>query len=425
MVRRLPGEKKRVYHYMTPDIPQDMADIKSHRVANVSLILLCLSFQTISLSGVALFLPIILKDLGLSFTQGGTISAAAMFVYALMQIPAGYVADRYGLKKLFFIGVLGTTVFCFAFGLVVSYWDALIYQTISGFFRAFVFASGVALLASWFAPKRRATAMGLSLIGLFSGQLIINTCGPLLLEQFNWRFPFIAFASVGILSSFGYLWFSKNSPLEVSGRKADIMDVIQLFRYPFMWVVGVIQFVRLGIYNSLSFWLPTLFINEKGLSLQVTGLIIALRTILSAPTNIVGGYMSDRLKAPTGVMAVSLIMIAVTTALLVRVNEFMMLITLNVINALFVQLYFGPLFAIPVERYGSQMTGTLTGFGNFFANLGSFSFTYLLGFVKDRTGYFESGFYIIAAACLVSLVFTMLLKHMKANPDKPELTIDY
>ena len=58
------------------------------------------------------------------------------------------------------------------------------------------------------------------------------------------------------------------------------------------------------------------------------------------------------------------------------------------------------------------MTGTLTRFGKFFADLGGFSSTYMLGFVKDRTGYFETGFYGIAAACILGLVTGFLLKKM-------------
>ena len=405
---------------MDPNEQKETRGFNKSRVVNVSLIMLCMSSQTVSLGGVALFLPILIKDLGLSFTQGGTISAAAMFVYALMQVPSGYLADRYGLKKVFFIGVLGTVVLCFSFGLISTYWHAVLNQMVSGFFRALLFASGVALLASWFGPQRRATAMGLSLIGLFSGHLLMNTFGPSLLERFDWRFPFIAFGSVGILGSFGYLWSTKGSPDEVPGHKVSLVDVVQLFRYPFMWVVGVIQYVRLGVYGSISFWLPTLLIDEKGLSLQVTGLILALRTILSAPTNMIGGYISDRLKNPTAVIGISLVIIAITTVFIVKVDDLVMIITLNVLNALFIQLYFGPLFAIPVEKFGSHLTGTLTGFGNFFANLGVFSFTYLIGFVKDRTGHFEAGFYTIAAACLVGLVFTILLKHMQPGALNPK-----
>ena len=60
---------------------------------------------------------------------------------------------------------------------------------------------------------------------------------------------------------------------------------------------------------------------------------------------------------------------------------------------MFVQFYFGPIFALPLDRYGARMMGTLSGVGNFFANLGAFSFTYLLGALKNQTGHFGSGFY--------------------------------
>ena len=373
-----------------------------------------------AIASIALFLPVIRRDLGLSFTQGGTLSAATIFVYALMQIPAGYLADRYGLKKIFFIGVLGSTVLCFSFGLVTEYWQAFLNQMVSGFFRAFLFASGLALLASCFGPQRRATAMGLSLIGMFSGQLVISILGPSLVKHFNWRFPFIAFASVGILASLAYLWFGKEPSLTESGQKVNIVDVFRLFRYRFMWVCGVIQYVRLGVMNGISFWLPSLLIDEKGLSLQVTGLIIALRSLLSAPSNIIGGYMSDRLKKPSVIIGISLIVLAITTVLLVKVENIVLLITFIVINAIFIQFYFGPLFAVPVEKYGTRMTGTLTGFGNFFANLGGFTFAYLLGVLKDKTGYFESGFYAIAAACVLGLVFNILLEKMRRNAVDPE-----
>ena len=59
------------------------------------------------------------------------------------------------------------------------------------------------------------------------------------------------------------------------------------------------------------------------------------------------------------------------------------------------------------------MTGTTTGFGNFFANLGAFTFVYLLGALKDSTGLFESGFYALGGACIVGLVFTVILGQIR------------
>jgi nitrate/nitrite transporter NarK len=379
-----------------------------------------MNFQMIALSGISLFLPIIRDDLGLSFTQCGTLSASTIFVYALMQLPAGYLADRYGLKKIFFIGALGTTVLAFTFGLVFEYWQALVNQALSGLFRSFMFASGLALLVSWFGPSRRATAMALSLMGPYSGQLITSVFGPSLVELFNWRFPFISFSSLGILAAIAYLWIGEVSPGTETTQKVGVTDVLRLFGHRFMWVCAVIQYVRLSVMMGVTFWLPSLLIGEKGISLQVTGFLIALCSLLTAPSNIVGGYFSDRLKKPTLVIGVSLIILAVTAMLLVRAENVYLIIALIVIHAIFVQFYFGPLFAVPVERYGTHMTGTLMGFSNFFANLGGFTFTYLLGVLKDHTGYFEWGFYAIAMACIIGLVFTVLLEKMRRGAARPE-----
>ncbi len=394
----------------------NMVAAKNNRAVNISVIMLCQSFQTVAVAGIALFLPSIRSDLGLSFTQAGTLSAATIFSYALMQIPAGYLADRYGLKRIFFLGALGTTLFCLTFGLVSGYWHAFLNQTASGIFQAFLFQSGLALLANWYGAQHRATAMGLSLVGIFAGQLLINTLGPLLAEHFNWRFPFISFGFVGMLASFTYLWRGQESPYTESGEKFGILEALQLFRYRFMWVCGIMQYVRLGVMQGISFWLPTLLIDEKGLPLRVTGYIIAVRALLIAPSNLLGGHMSDRLKNPTAVMGISLVILAVTTAALVKVGPGALLIALIAINAIFIQFYFGPLFAMPVEKYGTQMVGTLSGFGNFFANLGAFTFVYLLGALKDQTGDFKFGFYAIAGTCLLGLIFTIWLETMRRQP---------
>jgi sugar phosphate permease len=112
-------------------------------------------------------------------------------------------------------------------------------------------------------------------------------------------------------------------------------------------------------------------------------------------------------------MAASLVILAGTTAALIPTGPGGLLIGLILINAIFVQFYFGPTFALPVERYGSGMMGTVSGFGNFFANLGAFSFTYLIGALKDKTGQFGPGFYALTAACLTGLMLTGVLEKMR------------
>jgi len=395
---------------------EDMKDsmvVSRERIATVSLTILCQSFQALSIGGIALLLPIIRKDLGLSFTQGGSLAAASTLVYALMQIPAGYLSDRFSPKRLFSIGILGSTILALTFGLVTNYWQALANQTVSGFFRALLFTPGMALLTGWFPSNRRATATGLYLVGGYSGSVIFNLVGPLLVARFNWRFSFISIASVGIIATLFLLRFGKDAPTSGERQKVNILEALHLFAYKVMWVCGGIQYIRFGVVQGITYWLPSLLINEKGLSLQSTGLIMAIQVIFLSPSNILGGYISDRLKNPILVIGVSLGVLGLTTGLLITANNLILLIALIFINAIFLQMYFGPLFSVPVEILGVRRAGISSGFSNFFANIGGLSITYLLGALKDTTGVFKPGFFAISGACFIGVALTFILGRMR------------
>ncbi|MFC2022046.1 MFS transporter [Chloroflexota bacterium] len=158
---------------------------------------------------------------------------------------------------------------------------------------------------------------------------------------------------------------------------------------------------------------------DRGLSLQVTGYIILLRGLLSGPSGILGGYISDKLRNAPGVIGFSLVILAITTALFAVVDNIVLLVVIICINSLFVTCYFGPLFSLPLEVFGSHMRGTTTGVSNFFANLGSLTFVYLLGALRDASGSFESGFYTIAGLAVIGLVFTILAARERRNAIVP------
>jgi sugar phosphate permease len=387
--------------------------VERDRVLTIVLTVVCQSFQALSMGGIALLLPIIRKDLGLSFTQGGSLAAATTLIYALMQMPAGYLSDRFSPKKLFSVGILGSTLLALTFGLVTNYWQALVNQMLSGFFRSLLFTPGMALLTGWFPPNRRATATGLYLIGGYSGSVIFNLVGPLLVARFDWRFSFISIASVGVVAILFLIRFGKDAPSTGKRRKGNVLEAFRLFRYKVMWVCGGIQYIRFGVVQGITFWLPSLLINEKGLSLQSAGIIVAIQVVLMSPSNIIGGYISDRLKNPILVIAVSLSVLGITTGLLITANNIILLVALIFINAIFLQMYFGPLFSIPVEILGVPKAGISTGFSNLFANVGGFSAAYLLGALKDRAGAFKPGFFAVCGACFLGLVLTLILARMR------------
>ncbi len=171
-----------------------------------------------------------------------------------------------------------------------------------------------------------------------------------------------------------------------------------------MWLIGGIQFTRLAVVSGLSFWLPTLVVTEKGYPLATAGLLVALSAALTAPSNLIGGYLSDRLGSPLPVIGGSLVVIGTTTALLAWATSLPLLVAIIAVNGFFVQLYFGPLFSLPIELLGARNAGLTSGFGNFFANVGGFSVAYALGAIKDASGSFDAGLFLMSALCVTALI---------------------
>jgi nitrate/nitrite transporter NarK len=209
------------------------------------------------------------------------------------------------------------------------------------------------------------------------------------------------------------LKFGRESPTLPARHKGSLLETFELFRYRIMWICGGLQFIRLAVMMGISYWLPSLLNNEIGVPLQSIGFILAAQAVLMAPSNVIGGYVSDRLKNPILVIAVSLIVLGLTAVLLVSIRNIVLLVAVIILNAVFLQMYFGPLFSVPVDILGIRKAGISTGYSNFFANLGGFSSTYLLGWLKDNTGMFKYGFYTIAGLCFIGLILTLALYGIK------------
>ena len=390
-------------------------DTRRHARATVVLVVLCQLVHGLTFSAIPLFLPLIRDDFSISYTQAGLLSAAATFSYALGQIPAGYLSDRYGPRRLIFIGLTGWSAFSLLLGLVHGFTTALLTQFLAGAFRALLFAPGLSLLTAWFPRERRALAISLYMVGGFAGTVVLSLAGPLLAAHFGWRAVFMGFATVGILMAFIFLRGAREKARDSASTPVTLNDLLHLARQPIMWICSALQFVRFAVVTAFNLWLPSLLIVDRGLSVQTAGLIVAMSAAFTAPSNAVGGYVSDRLRDPPKVIACSLAMLATTSLLLVSFDALPVTLMVIAVNSVFLQFYFGSLFLVPMEILGPRVAGTATGFANLFANIGGVCAAFALGAVKDYSGSFTWGFVGISLLCLAGVGLTLWMARIRRS----------
>ncbi len=384
----------------------------------VSSLLLSRGLLAMTFGSIALFLPLLRTDLDLTFSEAGALSAGSTFVYALMQIPAGYLSDRFGPRRVLVAGFGGTSVLMLALAGAQTFEQALAMQAVFGFFRALAFAPGLVLIAAWLPPNRRSTALGMTVASNFGFQMVLNLTAPTIEQWIGWRAIFIAVAASGLIATVLFASIADDS--RATRSKAAISEGLgELVRIPTMWLIAGVQFARLAISMSITFWMPTFLVEEHGLSLPAAGAIVALGAGMTALSNFGGGYLSDRIGRPLVIIGGSLAVLTVTSTLLVVVQSTALVIVVFAVHASFVQVYFGPIFALPIQLLHVKAEGLATGFGNFFANVGAFTFAFMLGAVKDGTGSFTAGFVALSVTAFLGLLLTIAIARTAPHTGPP------
>jgi sugar phosphate permease len=384
-------------------------------LTTVRLVLVCQAAHFLTFAAIPLLLPAIREDLGISFTEAGILSGAAAVSYAFAQIPAGYLSDRYGPRRLFFIGLLAWSAFCIMLALTHAYWLAVAILFVAGTFRALLFAPGLSLLSASFPPQRRATAMSLFMLGAAVGSIVVSLAGPLLAQRYGWRPTFIGCAVLALAAAALFGAMARDHVHVRRHQPVAAKVLLGIARYPILWVCSWLQFVRFVAAMGFTFWLPSFLVADRGFSLPAAGAVMAVSAALSAPSNTLGAYVSDRLKNPPLVIGGALAILAGAAALLPVAGSTPTLLAVIIVYSIFVGFYFGPLFLVPVEVLGNRVAGTAIGFSNLFANIGGFTCVYALGAVKDSAGSFAWGFAGISGACVAGVLLAAVLARLRTR----------
>jgi nitrate/nitrite transporter NarK len=379
----------------------------ANRVARIVSLLLTQSTQSFALGALALLLPLIRQDIGMSFTQAGALSVVSTVSYATMQLPSGYLADRFPTRTVVIVGLLGLNILTLLIAVAPSYAVLAVLLFAIGIFRALSFSSGITETTIAFGENRRATAMNVFMAVPFVSHIALGIVGPPLAPVLGWRGLFVLFGAVSLIPIAVYWFVTRDSAVvHRPATHPDRAEVRRLLRQPTVWLSSFINFNRLAVLSSLRFWLPTYLLTDKSLSLSTAGLLVAAASTVSIAASLVGGRIADRGGRHFSVITISICVITIALTVLTLANNLLVIMMSVMLVFVFVQFYSGSLFEVPLGLLGRRSEGTVIGFGNFWANAGGLTMTFALGAIKDATGSFLLGFLALTVMCVLALALT-------------------
>jgi DHA2 family multidrug resistance protein len=131
---------------------------------------------------------------------------------AIMTAPTGFLASRFGRRRLFVIAVTGFTIASMLCGAATSLTEAVLFRVLQGMFGAGLVPLSQAVLLDTYPREKHGSAMAMWGVGVMVGPIVGPTLGGWLTDSYSWRWVFYINLPVGILALIGILAFVHETP---------------------------------------------------------------------------------------------------------------------------------------------------------------------------------------------------------------------
>ena len=384
-----------------------------------ALLYLAFLISYVDRAAISLALGQIGKDFNLGAADLGIVISAFFLGYAAMQVPGGWLADRFGSKLVVVAAIAMWSVFTVMTSLAWSLASLIVIRLIFGLTEGAFPAASIKAVTEMFDKPSHPKLSALLTSSNYAGSMLAPLIMAPLIIAFGWRqaFQVIGFAGV----AFALVYFvlvphirpgsgvppaSATPPAQVktAGRR-------ELLKNPFMWQLLTVWFGLSCVNKGLDSWMPVYLLQQRGLDLKAVGLLTPIPFLLATIATASGGWVmttffADREKY-----------LLIGSATLTGVFVYAMYTSQTIAALIFFQslAYFFKSFvlatvvALPTKVLPADQIGTGFGMVNFGGQSAGFVAPSIMGFLVSGTGSFDAAFdFLLVMTALAVAVATTI-----------------
>lgn len=363
--------------------------------------------------GFATVSPDLKRELDLTSEHLGYLMMAFLIAYAGFEVPGGLLGDRWGVRHLLTVLVLGWSLLTGAVALAVAlpaiwllrFLFLLVVRFLFGMLQAGCFPCLSRMMTDWMPLRERGTAQGFIWTSSRLGGATVPLLLGLMLTVYAWEI------ALGLLMLLGLVWclifwpWFRNRPEEMPRANASEVDLILsgrgiISRQHLSWrlmlgnrsVWGLCLMYGCGGFSASFFitMLPDYLQNHRHLTAQQTKLLTSLPLACGVVACVLGGVLSDWIirrfhsrKWGRRVSAVGLILAGLAMLATIWVNDVIALGLLLCLTFFCNDLNMGPAWAA-CSDIGERYAGTVGGAMNMIGNLCAALMTVVSGILLER-----------------------------------------
>jgi len=230
----------------------------------------------------------IMQEYGWNATQWGFILSSFFLGYFFLQVPAGWLADKIGGRRVLAAGVGWWSFFTIATCWAPGFNSMLVVRSLLGLGEAVTFPAETAIASQWVPIKERARAQAWNLSGMALSLAFSVPIAAWIIGEFGWRMAFYSFGALGFVWTAVWLWYATDNPANHQGvNQQELEHILQgqrkeslsesahwrvvLSKGP-VWALAVNYFFQNYSWYLYLTWLPGYLVMARGFSIMKMGI---------------------------------------------------------------------------------------------------------------------------------------------------------
>lgn len=406
--------------------PETKSALSKRRWFYVLLILIGAVVNYLDRSNLSVANTTIAAEFGLSPLEMGVLMSAFLWPYAIANLPAGWLVDKLGAKKLFGGAVtlwsLATCLLPFA-----GYKAFYALRVLLGIAESPFFPAATKSVSTWFTKENRGTPLAVVNTGSQIANGIALPLLTMLMLTFSWRGMFLIIGILGFVVA--VVWFmtyrdpNAKELIALAEEEGVVAEEAitnetkigwgQLFKYPSTWYMIIGNFGLVYTMWTYLTWLPGYLVAERGLSILKMGWVGAIPFMAGIVAVPLGGMISDYFIRkqgfkPINARKIPLVLGALVAACAVApvpyATDITLCIFLLAVGYFFSSLCTGVIWTLATDVAPKNMVASLGSIQNFGGFLGAALAPIVTGYIVQQTGSFEYVFVIGAVLLIVSAI---------------------
>jgi MFS family permease len=375
--------------------------------------------------GISPVLGMIMEEFNISYATAGALFSTVFYSYTLMQLPSGYLGDRFGRKKIL---IIGTSLWFFlgiATALVQTFTALLVVRFFTGIAHGVYFGNDRPTITAVTPKEKMGFGQGISFMGLAIGFFISIFLSGIIAEYTqSWRSVFLIFSIPSLITCILIIkYLKKETPSSGETKTSLITAYRKVLVVRELWLMYLLGFVMLYGYWLIASWMPSIF-QEIGFGeIKTSSMFSALLGLIGVPGLLFCGALNDRIvkKGDEGKWIIAIFvfiwaLLMFFTGYAVEKGASTTLISVLFFSSGFV--IFGvwsPYYALLSRLAPVEVSGTAFGVANFIGFLSAWIAPHLTGWIKDTTGSFSLGLYVAGFLLVLGLIITLALRPPSLN----------